>query len=114
MKKPTVKSRTVRAEPDFEQVVDQARELAPWRGSGNNHHRAAVIVPADRIQWTLLWPDGEISRHVTALDVLREVRRQDERAAKTADRYRAAVIFITRIEWENVPIGFVPPKSEDL
>lgn len=88
--KPRVVIQSVRVEPDPEQVL------------------------ADQVQWVAIWPDGEITRHPAAIEVLREVKRRNKRDAERAERKGEAAIFATVIDWNSVPIGFVPPKTEDL
>ncbi len=64
--------------------------------------------------WLALWEGGTVTRHSSALALLREVRARDRRASDRRTRLGTAAIFATLITWHDTPPGFVPPTLDDL
>jgi hypothetical protein len=76
--------------------------------------RGGSTAPVGEVPWLALWETGDVTRHASALELLRAVRRRDRRAADRAERLGRAVLRATVITWNHIPPGFVPPTAEDV
>lgn len=110
---PRVIATTVIAEPDWEWVRERIREdqRAKHRAGKTG---APEMIPLEEVEWTALWPDGEVTRHSSARNLLLAVKQKQARDARYLERVGRDAIVVTTVDWRDVPKGFVAPKEEDL
>jgi hypothetical protein len=86
-------------------LTRQLREVLKPRVVGR---KVTAYYQPDSGEWWVLWPDGTVEVAVEPEDVIKRVRKADADLAKK--HKKDAIIFVTSLDWEDVPPGFKPPK----